>query len=379
MIDAILPFTGINFFILTFIFVSFIHLFKNILSKFIAFDMLIFLSTVIYMVVCIPASYKILIFLIYVYSVYLLFIKIKYQKLVLPMIVIALPMILNKIDINPLFKLIGISYITFRTIQAMVDSQNYGKLTFIQFTSFLLLPTTILAGPIDRSYRFQEDLKNGYENLTLGNIGKGWDILLVGILFKFVVADLVNMFWLSKINEHSTQILDMMNMAYAYTTYLFFDFAGYSAMAVGVSIMIGINTTMNFNHPYLAPNPQDFWRRFHITLGAWLTDYFFKPLYKYLHKYEYLKHRKLLIQNLAIIATFLLMGMWNGLTWYYIFSGFLFGIYSAVHNWYVLYVKKGGTDIFAFFPQFISINLKRFLMINCAVFALYFFSGRVPL
>jgi len=179
MIDAILPFTGINFFILTFIFVSFIHLFKNILSKFIAFDMLIFLSTVIYMVVCIPASYKILIFLIYVYSVYLLFIKIKYQKLVLPMIVIALPMILNKIDINPLFKLIGISYITFRTIQAMVDSQNYGKLTFIQFTSFLLLPTTILAGPIDRSYRFQEDLKNGYENLTLGNIGKGWDILLL--------------------------------------------------------------------------------------------------------------------------------------------------------------------------------------------------------
>ncbi len=379
MIDNILPFSGIHFFILTFVFVSFIHIFKNILKKFITFETLIFLSTVIYIVICIPGSYKILIFLIYVYLVYLLFLKIKYKNVVLPMLIIALPMILNKIDIHPLLKIIGISYMTFRTIQAIVDSQNYGKLSFMEFTSFLLFPTTLLAGPIDRSYRFQQDLKSGYDNLTLQNISKGWDILIVGIVFKFVFADLVYRFWLSKIDENSIQIIDMINMAYSYTTYLFFDFAGYSAMAVGVSLMLGVNTPMNFNHPYLAPNPQDFWRRFHITLGTWLTDYFFKPLYKYLHKYNYLKNRKLLIQNIAIICTFLLMGMWNGLTWYYIFSGFLFGIYSAIHNWYVLYVKKGGFDYFTIFPEIISINAKRFLMINGAVLALYFFSGRVPI
>lgn len=295
------------------------------------------------------------------------------------MIVIAFPMILHKVDIDPIFKIIGISYITFRTIQAIVDSQNYGKLSFMEFTSFLLFPTTLLAGPIDRSYRFQEDLKKGYENLTLQNIGKGWDILIVGVLFKFVIAQLVAMYWLAKIDENSTNFLDMTNSAYSYTTYLFFDFAGYSAMAVGLSFMIGIFIPMNFNHPYLAPNPQDFWRRFHITLGTWLTDYFFKPLYKYLHQYPYLKNRKLLLQNIAITCTFLLMGMWNGLTWYFIFSGFLFGIYSSIHNAYVLYVKKGGYDYFSFFPEIISINLKRFLMINGAVFALYFFSGRVPL
>lgn len=295
------------------------------------------------------------------------------------MIVIAFPMILHKVDIDPIFKIIGISYITFRTIQAIVDSQNYGKLSFMEFTSFLLFPTTLLAGPIDRSYRFQEDLKKGYENLTLQNVGKGWDILIVGVLFKFVIAQLVAMYWLAKIDENSTNFLDMANSAYSYTTYLFFDFAGYSAMAVGLSFMIGIFIPMNFNHPYLAPNPQDFWRRFHITLGTWLTDYFFKPLYKYLHKYPYLKNRKLLLQNIAITCTFLLMGMWNGLTWYFIFSGFLFGIYSSIHNAYVLYVKKGRYDYFSFFPEIISINLKRFLMINGAVFALYFFSGRVPL
>lgn len=377
--EDFLPFSGIGFFAISFIFILFLHLFKNILKRFISYKTVIFLSVVIYISICIPDSYKLFLLLLYVYIIYLIFVSNNYQETIFPMIVIAFPMILHKLDIDPIFKIIGISYITFRTIQAIVDSQNYGKLSFMEFTSFLLFPTTLLAGPIDRSYRFQEDLKKGYENLTLQNVGKGWDILIVGVLFKFVIAQLVAMYWLAKIDENSTNFLDMANSAYSYTTYLFFDFAGYSAMAVGLSFMIGIFIPMNFNHPYLAPNPQDFWRRFHITLGTWLTDYFFKPLYKYLHQYPYLKNRKLLLQNIAITCTFLLMGMWNGLTWYFIFSGFLFGIYSSIHNAYVLYVKKGGYDYFSFFPKIISINLKRFLMINGAVFALYFFSGRVPL
>ncbi|MFW0743368.1 MBOAT family O-acyltransferase [Aliarcobacter butzleri] len=377
--EDFLPFSGIGFFAISFIFILFLHLFKNVLKKFVSYKTVIFLSVVIYIAICIPHSYKLFLLLLYVYIIYIIFVSNNYQETIFPMIVIAFPMILHKVDIDPIFKIIGISYITFRTIQAIVDSQNYGKLSFMEFTSFLLFPTTLLAGPIDRSYRFQEDLKKGYENLTLQNVGKGWDILIVGVLFKFVIAQLVAMYWLAKIDENSTNFLDMVNSAYSYTTYLFFDFAGYSAMAVGLSFMIGIFIPMNFNHPYLAPNPQDFWRRFHITLGTWLTDYFFKPLYKYLHKYPYLKNRKLLLQNIAITCTFLLMGMWNGLTWYFIFSGFLFGIYSSIHNAYVLYVKKGGYDYFSFFPEIISINLKRFLMINGAVFALYFFSGRVPL
>lgn len=377
--EDFLPFSGIGFFAISFIFILFLHLFKNVLKKFVSYKTVIFLSVVIYIAICIPHSYKLFLLLFYVYIIYIIFVSNNYQETIFPMIVIAFPMILHKVDIDPIFKIIGISYITFRTIQAIVDSQNYGKLSFMEFTSFLLFPTTLLAGPIDRSYRFQEDLKKGYENLTLQNVGKGWDILIVGVLFKFVIAQLVAMYWLAKIDENSTNFLDMANSAYSYTTYLFFDFAGYSAMAVGLSFMIGIFIPMNFNHPYLAPNPQDFWRRFHITLGTWLTDYFFKPLYKYLHKYPYLKNRKLLLQNIAITCTFLLMGMWNGLTWYFIFSGFLFGIYSSIHNAYILYVKKGGYDYFSFFPEIISINLKRFLMINGAVFALYFFSGRVPL
>ena len=375
----ILPFSELNFFIIMFGFIAFLYICKNILKQFIAFKTIIFIATMSYIIFFIPHANKIIFFLLYVYAIYWIFVSNKYQETLFAMILIAVPMILNKMEIDPIFKIIGMSYITFRTIQAIVDSQNFGKLSFIEFASFLLFPTTLLAGPIDRSYRFQNDLNEGYNHLTFENIAKGWDILLLGVLFKFVIAEIINKFWLSLIDEKSQQFFDMANSAYAYTVYLFFDFAGYSAMAVGFSIMLGIFIPMNFNHPYLAPNPQDFWRRFHITLGSWLTDYFFKPIYKYLHNYAVLKKRRLLIQNLAIISTFLLMGMWNGLTWYFIFSGFLFGIYSAIHNIYVAYVKKGGYDYFTFFPPIIALNLKRFLMFNSAVLALYFFSGRVPL
>jgi len=379
--ETILPFSGLNFFLLFFSFVGFLYIFKNILSKFISYKNLLFIVIILYIYLFVPhsSSNAIFAFLLYTYFIYWIFTSNKYQETLFPMIVISLPMILFKFDIGPMYKIIGISYITFRTVQAIVDSQNYGKLSFVEFTTFLLFPTTLLAGPIDRSYRFQEDLKQGYTNINLTNFGKGWDILILGVLFKFIIADFINRFWLSNSDASSVIFLDIINSAYAYTVYLFFDFAGYSAMAIGLSKMIGINVPINFNHPYLAINPQDFWRRFHITLGSWLTDYFFKPIYKYLHSFKLLKGKRLLIQNISIISTFLLMGMWNGLTWYYMFSGFLFGIYSTIHNSYVVYVKRGGVDMFSVFPQIISINLKRFLMINGAVIALYFFSGRVPI
>lgn len=379
--EVMLPFSGLKFFLIFFIFIVILHTFKGILRTYISFRNLIFISVTAYIYLFLPLTISIalLVLLIYTYSVYTIYEKLSIHNVFFPMIIIAFPMILYKVDIHPMFKALGISYITFRAIQALVDSHNYGKLNFIEFATFLLFPTTLLAGPIDRSYRFQKDLESGYERLDFNTLQKGWDILITGLLFKFVIAYMVNRFWLSSIDATSVAVFDMVNSAYAYTVYLFFDFAGYSAMAVGLSVMMGINIPMNFNHPYLATNPQEFWRRFHITLGAWLTDYFFKPLYKWLHQFKCLKGKRLLIQNIAIIATFLLMGLWNGFTWYFIFSGFLFGIYSATHNTYIMYIRKGGFDLFSLMPYIVSINLKRLLMVNAAIFSLYFFSGRVPL
>ena len=334
--DYILPFYGIKFFLISLLTIVAIIWFKKFWQNVISYEQLIGLLTVSYLLLFLPNKFYLIAFLFYTYFIYYYFTEFKPTTHILkPSLLIALPMILFKFDVEPFYNILGISYITFRSVQMMVDYKNYGRLNFINFTSFLLFPPTLLAGPIDRSYRFQNDINAGYQNINTDNFFIGWRILLIGILFKFVIADFIDLFWLSKLNAESKNIVDMANNAYAYTVFLYFDFAGYSAMAIGLAKMIGINIPINFNKPYLAENPQAFWRRFHITLGAWLTDYFFKPIYKYLHQFHILKGRRLLIQNMAIIATFLLMGMWNGLEFHYIFSGFLFGFYSAIHNSYV--------------------------------------------
>jgi len=378
--DYILPFYGLKFFLVSLLTIIAILWLKGLLQRIISYEHLIGLLTISYLLLFLPNKLYIIGFLLYTYFIYYYFTEFKpIAHLLKPLLLIALPLILFKLDVRPFYNILGISYITFRSIQMMVDYKNYGRLNFINFTSFLLFPPTLLAGPIDRSYRFKEDLETGYRNIHADNFWIGWRILLMGILLKFVIADFIDLFWLSKLDTKSQYIVDMVNNAYAYTIFLYFDFAGYSLMAIGLAKMIGINIPINFDKPYLAENPQMFWRRFHITLGAWLTDYFFKPIYKYLHQFSGLQGHRLLTQNLALIATFLLMGMWNGLAFHYLFSGFLFGVYSAIHNSYVHYIRQGGRDFFALFPDTIAVTLKRLMMLNFAVFALYFFSGRVPL
>lgn len=376
---SLVPFGDLYFFLLSLCVVFFVHLGKNKLRKVISYNRLIFFITILYFVLFFQAKYinAMLIGVIYTYFVYRISIWKNNINPLLFSLIVAIPMFMYKLGVGDFYRVIGISYITIRTIQMIVDYKNYGKLSFIDFTTFIIYPPSLLAGPIDRSYRFEEDLNNGYENLNSKNILVGWKLLLMGVGLKFILGDLTQLKWLSQINIESSAIVDMINSAYSYSFYLFFDFAGYSAMAVGLSTMFGITLPMNFNKPYLAENPQVFWRRFHISLGSWLTDYIFKPLYKNLSSIKILRGRRLLNQNIAIFSTFFLMGVWNGLTWYYIMSGALFGFYSVIHNCYVMYIRRGGKDYFELLP--FPTYFKRFLMINFAVLSLYFFSGRVPI
>lgn len=378
---VVLPFSGVAFFLLSFASVAILFCCKRFLSDHIKYKYILFSLIVVYLVFFLPTKLALGLFLfsLYIFFIYYFFSRIKFQNVLLPILTVSIPMILFKVDVHVMYKVLGISYITFRVIQAIYDQKNYGELDFFEFTSFLFFPPTLLAGPIDRSYRFKTDLDNGYNNLSFLNLISGWELLAIGGLYKFVLAEFVSRFWLAKVDVGSTAILSMLNSAYSYTIYFYFDFAGYSAMAMGVGVMLGIGVPKNFDKPFLAQNPQEFWRRFHITLGSWLTDYFFKPMYMYLQRISFFRGRRLLVQNMSITMTFLLMGMWNGPVWYYIVSGLLFGVYSSIHNCYVHYVRKGGVDVFLIPPHALSVGLKRFLMINSVVLSLYFFSGRVPI
>jgi len=151
-------------------------------------------------------------------------------------------------------------------------------------------------------------------------------------------------------------------------------------MALGIAKMMGITVPVNFTNPFAAVNPQDFWRRFHISLGEWLRDYFFTPLYLYFSRITRFKKYPLTRQNMALILTFLFMGCWNGFKFNFILSGLIFGVYSAIHNTYVAECKKKRKDVV--FGNLNPIAVKYisiFIMFNLAAFALYIFSGRCPL
>lgn len=376
-----IPFTSFKFFIFSFLVVTILVIFKKIISRHIKYNVLLSLLTWLFLLSLGFQGFLLCLFIVYCYVVYYLCCYKNFIKSVLLVsITIALPMIIYKTGlVSSKFAFVGLSYITFRTVQMVVDSKNNPPLRILSFVCFTLFPPTLLAGPIDRSYRFVEDLEKGYDEINIENLLSGWRLVLVGLLMKYVFANLISYYWMDNIILGSKDFLMMAWSAYSYYFFLYFDFAGYSLMAIGLAKMIGINVPINFNRPYLSKNPQDFWRRFHITLGSWLNDYLFKPTYKYLNGYSRLREHKLLIQNASLMLTFIVMGCWNGFKLHYFLSGFLFGLYSVSHNTYVFYCKKNKTDMFSAVPVYLGNFIKIFLMFNASVLALYFFSGRAPL
>ncbi|HMN67177.1 MAG TPA: MBOAT family O-acyltransferase, partial [Bdellovibrionales bacterium] len=231
---------------------------------------------------------------------------------------------------------------------------------------FIFYFPSLLAGPIDRWPRFRQALKDSFTAPRVPSLKLAYQFLLLGLAQKFVLAEALRRYVLPTSIENFRQgIIGF----YSYPLYLYLDFAGYSALAIGFSLLLGVSLPLNFDRPYLAQNPQDFWRRFHITLGEWLRDYFFKPLYLLLSKRKALAPYPLLRQNLALFSTFFLMGLWNGTQKHFLISGALFGAYSVVHNIFVYRAKQKGIRFLS--PAFVW--LSRFVMLHAACLALFIF------
>ena len=292
------------------------------------------------------------------------------------------PLILFKLgDVIPAFlhykdkiAIVGISYISFRVIQILLDLDGYQPKRFSNVFMFLFNPLTLLAGPIDRFHRFEENIESLKGKLNQETFTAGWYFLLWGIFQKFVLAYFWDVFVMSKFVASSHEIKEIVGTAYSYTVYLFLDFSGYSLMAMGAGYMMGILLPANFDKPWLTKNPKDLWKRFHITLGSFLNDYFFKPIYMALARKSFFKTRRLTAQNIALMLTFLLMGAWNGLKWYYILSGAMFGLASVVYNTYQAKYAKSVSGLLSA-PL---VTFYRFFFINYVVWALYLFSGKLP-
>ena len=311
-----------------------------------------------------------------VYQYFLVFLAQRIEaKWLKPLVFLSiLPLVINKVFALTslhLLAFIGISYMSFKTIQIMLEISDdliKEKISIKDYLQFLLFFPTVSAGPIDRSRRFLKEINEVMprkEYLELA--GDGVYRIVLGLLYKVVLSTYVYQMLLA-LNNTGTVVYSIKYM-YLYTLYLFFDFAGYSLMAVGSSNILGIQTPMNFNKPFLSVDIKDFWTRWHITLSTWLRDFVFSRVLMQVIRKKWFKNR-LHNATYAYMVNMLVMGFWHGLSVSYIVYGFYHGVLMAGFEVYQkksnFYKKNKNKDWYKLLSWFVTMNL---VMIGFFIFS----------
>ena len=311
-----------------------------------------------------------------IYQYFLVFlaqsIEVKRMK---PLIFLSIfPLVINKVFALTslhLLAFIGISYMSFKTIQIMLEISDgliKEKISIKDYLQFLLFFPTVSAGPIDRSRRFLKEINEVMprkEYLELA--GDGVYRIVLGLLYKVVLSTYVYQMILALSNTGT--VVYSIKYMYLYTLYLFFDFAGYSLMAVGSSNILGIQTPMNFNKPFLSVDIKDFWTRWHITLSTWLRDFVFSRVLMQVIRKKWFKNR-LHNATYAYMVNMLVMGFWHGLSVSYIVYGFYHGVLMAGFEVYQkkssFYKKNKNKNWYKLLSWFVTMNL---VMIGFFIFS----------
>ncbi len=306
-----------------------------------------------------------LVFIVYQYFLVFLAHRIE-AKWLKPLVFLSiLPLVINKVFALTslhLLAFIGISYMSFKTIQIMLEISDgliKEKISVKDYLQFLLFFPTVSAGPIDRSRRFLKEINEVMprkEYLELA--GDGVYRIVLGLLYKIVLSTYVYQMLLA-LNNTDIVVYSIKYM-YLYTLYLFFDFAGYSLMAVGSSNILGIQTPMNFNKPFLSVDIKDFWTRWHITLSTWLRDFVFSRVLMQVIRKKWFKNR-LHNATYAYMVNMLVMGFWHGLSVSYIVYGFYHGVLMAGFEVYQkksnFYKKNKNKNWYKLLSWFVTMNL----------------------
>ena len=313
-------------------------------------------------------------FVVYQYLIVFLAQRMDAKRLKPLVFLSILPLVINKVFALTslhLLAFIGISYMSFKTIQIMLEISDgliKEKINIKDYLQFLLFFPTVSAGPIDRSRRFLTEINEVMprkEYLELA--GDGVYRIVLGLLYKVVLSTYVYQMLLA-LNNTSTVVYSIKYM-YLYTLYLFFDFAGYSLMAVGSSNILGIQTPMNFNKPFLSVDIKDFWTRWHITLSTWLRDFVFSRVLMQVIRKKWFKNR-LHNATYAYMVNMLVMGFWHGLSVSYIVYGFYHGVLMAGFEVYQkksnFYKKNKNKNWYKLLSWFVTMNL---VMIGFFIFS----------
>lgn len=235
---------------------------------------------------------------------------------------------------------IGISFFTFTQIAYLVDAYRglAREYNFIHYALFVTYFPHLVAGPIlHHKEMMPQFAKRATYNLNYRNLAVGLTMFVFGLAKKVLLADNLVEYVRPVFDGpagHAIGFLDGWGATLAYALELYFDFSGYSDMAIGLSLMFNVRLPVNFNSPYKAINIIDFWRRWHITLSRFLRDYLYFPLGG---------NRRGRVRRYAnLMVTMLLGGLWHGAGWTFIFWGGLHGVYLSInHAWRALRQRFG--------------------------------------
>ncbi len=227
------------------------------------------------------------------------------------------------------FGFIGLSYITFRVIDAIIILEDGVAKVIppLEFATYIAFWPTMSAGPIDRFRRFGEDLRGLPRSRPayLADVEAGIHRIAQGFLYKFILALLVSKYALDPATK-TPGLLGLVEYTYAYSFYLFFDFAGYSAFAIGVGRFFGIHVPENFDRPFLSRDFKDMWNRWHISLSWWMRDHVYMRFLLKAGKAKWFGGNRQVASYIGQMLTMSLMGAWHGLTPHYL----VYGVYQGV-------------------------------------------------
>ena len=293
--------------------------------------------------------------------------------LILAILPLAVAKYLPHIAPQTAFGFFGISYVSFRALDVIFSIRDkvVTSLPPITYFAFLFFFPAVSSGPIDRFRRFTQDWQRSRSRAEfLDDLDVAVQRLFRGFLYKFIIAALIRTHWMDPM-AHGTG-WHIVGYMYAYTFYLFFDFAGYSAFAISLSHLLGVRTPENFNKPFLAPNIRDFWNRWHISLSFWFRDHIYMRFLLAAAKGKWFKNKHT-ASYVGLFLTFGLMGLWHGTEWYYL----LYGVYHAAllsgYDWFARWNKTrnwltGGRG-------WDAVNI--LLTFHAIAFGLLMFSGRL--
>ncbi|MCK5294212.1 MAG: MBOAT family protein, partial [Arcobacteraceae bacterium] len=237
---------------------------------------------------------------------------------------------------------------TFQQIAYLVDSyrQETKEYDFLNYAVFVTFFPQLIAGPIVHHSEMMPQFANKRNMVkNYRNIAMGLFIFSIGLFKKVVIADTFAVWATAGFDTATTlNLFEAWATSLSYTFQLYFDFSGYTDMAIGLALLFNIRLPINFNSPYKATNIQDFWRRWHITLSRFLKDYVYIPLGGN-RKGEFRTYNNLL-------GTFIIGGIWHGAGWTFVFWGFLHGIALVIHRAW----SKLGFKIWTWLAWLITFN-----------------------